>query len=291
MEGAAIVGVPMYTLSRYAGVAKSPAALRKAGIARAFGLDAIDHGDVTLGRIRRDTGPDDLRNFGFFRRGTGGVCEKVAGIREAKLLVVLGGECSLVVGEVAGLRSARKGRAGMVWMDAHGDFNVPETTPSGYIGGMCLAFACGRGPSLSRRIDDLMPLIGEGSVLHLGARALDEAEGAAIEESQMKLITATEIRKIGAVEASRRVARWVEDAADWVVCHFDVDVVDPSVIPSVNYPTRGGLTSDEAKALLRSIARTGKLAALNFAAYNASLDPDGNSALTVVEIASGAFGQ
>ena len=288
MAETTLVGVPMYTLSRYSGMGESPRALREAGVARGFGR-TFDAGDVRLGQMRRDRGKANARNLGRFVKNTEAVRKRLVGLDRTEMTVALGGECSMVVGVLAGLAPSARGRVGLVWIDAHGDFNVPATTPSGYIGGMCLAFACGRGPRLAPGVDRLMPLVREDRVAHLGSRSLDGEEEAAMKTSAMKVVPTRELRKVGAAEEARRCARWLDDRADWIVCHFDTDVVDPAYIPAVNYPTPGGLTPDEASAVLRAFVSSGKLSALDVAAYNAALDMQGESGSALVEIVAKSF--
>jgi arginase len=193
------------------------------------------------------------------------------------------------VGELAGLKDAMKGRAGMVWIDSHGDFNIPGTTPSGYIGGMCLALACGRGPKLSPEVDAAMPLIEEERLVHLGSRVLDESELRAMKSSPMRMVPTSGLKKRGVAAESTASSKWLSDRCDWIVCHLDVDVMDPMWMPSVNYPTPNGITPDEAVRLIASFVATGKLAVLDVAAYNAGLDREGKSARVVVDVLSRAF--
>jgi len=120
----------------------------------------------------------------------------------------------------------------MLWMDAHGDFNSPQTTPSGFVGGMCLVLACGRGPPLSRETEEGRgPLLAEEAVVHLGSRALDRLEERAMKESEIALISAKELRKGGDADCGRRAAKLLSDRCDWCVLHIDLDVIDPREMP------------------------------------------------------------
>ena len=266
-------------------------ALRKAGISAAFGRRPTDLGDVNLPRVEKDAGPGNLKNLKEFVAGTERVYRMTKNVNEEQLIVALGGECSIVVGELAGLKAGNRGKPGMLWMDSHGDFNTPETTPSGYIGGMCLAFTCGRGPKLTPDLDGMMPLIDEERLIHLGSRALDDPEIQAMSTSPMQVLPAGEIRKVGIERTAKEVAKRLADRADWLVCHFDADVTDPSVIPSVNYPTANGLSLDEIIRMMGPLERTEKLAAVNLAAYNAKLDGSGSSAKALAGVFAKVFGE
>jgi arginase len=229
-----------------------------------------------------------MKNFAYFQAASQGIYQSLRKI-SAERVVLIGGECSMVVGSMAGLAEAFGGKPGMLWMDAHGDFNTPETTPSSYIGGMCLAMACGRGPKIAEPIDARQPLLEEERLVHLGSRALDPPESKAFETSPALLLTSDQVRKMGAKKVSAEVAKRLSDRSDWIVCHLDVDVVDPNSILAVNYPTPGGLKPAEASAIIRSINATGKLKVLDVAAYNASLDDDGSSAAAVVGLVRESF--
>ena len=172
----------------------------------------------------------------------------------------------------------------MLWMDAHGDFNAPEISPSGYVGGMCLAMATGRGPDTG-----VTKPLSEERLVHVGSRALDAPEAAALRDSSVKLFTAGDVKKEGAAEVASMASRHLDGGSDWIACHLDLDVVDPSIIPAVNYPASGGLTLEETAALIGALRRTGKLRVLELAAYNSEKDQDGSTAKKVVEFCAKAL--
>jgi len=185
---------------------------------------------------------------------------------------------------MAGLAESFGGKPGMLWLDAHGDFNIPETSPSGYIGGMCLALACGRAQGLDLGLGDRRFPLAEERLVHVGSRALDQPEIEAFNSSPARLITSQQVKKTGASDVAEEAARHLDNRSDWIACHLDVDVVDPVFIPSVNYPTPGGLTVDEASIIVRAVLKTGKLRVLELAAYNPSKDRGGSSAERLLEL-------
>ncbi len=282
-----IVGVPAYTLASYKGMGGGPGALRKAGIARALGV-AADLGDVEIPPLKKDTLEGKVKNLAHVRDATSRIYGAVKSVREGRVLLV-GGECSETVGAVGGLAEAFGGKPGMLWMDAHGDFNTPETSPSGYIGGMCLAMACGRGPSFTAELGGRGPPLAEERLVHVGARALDPPEVTAFNDSPAKLFTSQQVKKVGAADVGEEAARHLDNRSDWIACHLDVDVVDPVHIPAVNYQTPGGLTLDEASMIVRALAKTGKMRALEVAAYNSSKDRRGRSAGEIVRLLANVF--
>lgn len=280
MEGWALLGVPLYTVAGYRGMSEAPSVLRGAGLARIAGA-SNDLGDVSLQRLSTDVVEGRVKNLAHFKKATSVIYEATRSAK-AERLVVLGGECSETVGVMAGLAGAFKGKAGMLWLDAHGDFNTPETSSSGYIGGMCLAMATGRNPWPG--LDLGAPPLADERLVHVGSRALDPPERKAFRSSKVKLVSSQQVRKRGASEAARDAARLLEDASDWIACHLDVDVVDPRQIGAVNYPEPGGVGLEGASKIVRAVMKTGKVKAVEVTAYNPSLDPKGASARRIARL-------
>jgi arginase len=196
----------------------------------------------------------------------------------------LGGECGLIVGTLAEFRTSFKGRPGVLWLDAHGDFNTPETTPSGFIGGMPLAIACGRAPQLNSELYGLRPLVREKAVAHIGSRDVDPPEAEAMNASLMKLRSAADLRRKGVSKVAEEVAHHLESTADWIVCHLDLDVLDPSIMPAVDFPSIGDLTLEEVGVIVNAIHKTGKMRVFNLTAYDPSLDKQQESGTTALSL-------
>lgn len=281
------VGVPLYTLASYRGMGEAPAALRKAGLGQV--LDgATDMGNIELPSLNKDVTEEKVKNLSNFKDATSRIYNAAKSV-QAEQVFILGGECSITVGALAGLSEIFNGKPGMLWMDAHGDFNTPETSPSGYIGGMCLAIACGRSPDLGLEMGDYGYSLGEERLVHIGSRALDPPEVAAFNASPAKLYTAQQVKKTGAADVAEEAARHLDNRSDWIVCHLDVDIIDPELIPSVNYPTPGGLTLEETTNIVRTLLKTGKMRVLELAAYNAAEDRRGSSARKIVDLVKAVF--
>lgn len=277
MESRAVIGVPIYTLSAYGGMGRAPAALRRAGVTGALGVTK-DFGDVKIPRLTKDLAEGKAKNLSHFRAATLATYELAKSVH-AEGVIVLGGECSETVGVMAGFAESFGGKAGMLWMDAHGDFNTPETSPSGYIGGMCLAMAAGRGfdPGTS-------PSLSPERMVHVGSRALDPPEAEAFRDSDVVLFDSKSVKTMGAAEVAKRASRRLDSASDWIACHLDLDVIDPTMIPAINYPTPRGISLKEAAALVRALQETGKFKVLEIAAYNADKDKDGTTAKRIADL-------
>jgi arginase family enzyme len=205
-----------------------------------------------------------------------------AGLTRPILVVALGGECSLVVGS----RESRRGRPGMLWMDSYGDFNTLETTPSRFIGGMCLAFASGDGPEMTERLDKNKPLVEKTSLVHLGGLVFDPPEVERMRESAVWCYGVAAIQKKGPIETAKEICSYLENSSDWFVCHLDFDVMDPRSFPAVNYPEAGGLNPGAVLKRVRILRSTGKLRLLDVASYNPEKDTDLSSRRFAVRLVS-----
>ena len=292
MQKVSMIGLPIYTQAKYRGIGMAVETLRQLGITKAVNQHTQgfkDLGDVKLTKIETDSGPSNLKNFPQFLRDTGSILRAASKVDSEDFVFCLGGECALITGSLAAFRTKFKGLPGILWMDAHGDFNTQETTTSGFIGGMCLALACGRGPKLTPAIENARPLLNEENVVHLASRSLDPLEMKAMQSSPLRLYSASEVHKIGVQKVAHHVAEYLAARGDWIVCHLDVDSIDPTIISAVNFREEGGLTMEEVRIFVDELQRTGKLKVLNLAAYNPLLDHDNDTGNKLVKLTSEIF--
>jgi arginase len=291
MQRMSLVGIPLYTLTKNHGMGAGVQSLRHQGIVRALSerMDQFrDFGDVTLPSLTSDEGPSNLRNYDHFLNCTNTIFDAARRLLEEEGMIFnLGGECGLTLGSAAGLKKHSSDRLGLLWIDAHGDFNTQETTRSGFVGGMPLAFVCGRGPRFSLEIEKLRPIVHENAVVHLGGRDFDPLESDAIRSSEIKLYSPSEFRETGVEKTAAKIAGFLADRSDWLICHLDLDAIDPSIVPAVNYPYPGGLALAEIHTIVRAISQTGKLRAFNLAGYNSALDEGGVCAKVILDMVSG----
>ncbi len=205
------------------------------------------------------------------------------GISEEGLSFYLGGECGLAVGSPAGLKQQLPGKPGLLWIDAHGDFNTPEISPSGFVGGMPLAIMCSRSPQFSQQIENQQPIIDENAVVHLGGRDFDLLESGAIRSSRMKIYSPSKFQD-NPEKLAEEIAETLAKQSDWIICHLDVDAIDPTIISAVNYPCRNGLAPEDVNTVVAALSKTGKLRAFNLTAYNSTLDKDGECGKTILDL-------
>jgi arginase len=194
---------------------------------------------------------------------------EVADARTAgRLPLVLSGNCNTTVGVLGGMAEPGR-RLGLVWFDAHGDFNTPETDPVGFLDGHGLAMAAGRcWRPLTSKVPGFTPLPEERVVL-VGARSFDEAEEAALRDSSVTLLSPEQARE------EHRVARTVEALArhaDQVHVHVDLDVHDPSIAPANGYAAPDGMSAGEVRAVIRRVGARLPIRSATLAAYDPSYD-------------------
>jgi arginase len=214
-----------------------------------------------------------------------------AALRAGRLPLVLGGDHSLAIGSVAGVARVRP-ETGLIWCDAHGDFNTPETTPSGNIHGMPLAVATGRGERALCELGGPAPKVPADRVVLVAARDIDPGEREAILASGITAFTMKEIDKVGMAAVMTEAIRIAGDGGRRPIhLSFDLDAVDPQFAPGVGTPVPGGLTYREAHLALELLADSGLLGSCEFVEVNPILDQGNQTARMAVELAASALGK
>ena len=290
-----IVGAPLDLGQGRRGVDMGPSAIRYAGLEErlsSFGCSVVDRGNVLAPEPEALAVEDERARF------LPEILDACAGlaaivhdvVSHDAMPLVLGGDHSIALGTLAGLRAAAGQPGGVVWIDAHGDLNTPATSPSGNVHGMPLAAALGQaGDSFSHPALTL-PALDPGRVVLLGVRSLDPAERVLIRETGIRVITMTEIDRIG-------IERAVTEAIDrvsgpgFVHVSLDLDALDPEVAPGVGTPVKGGLTYREAHLACEDLAESGVVGSLELVEVNPILDRENGSAAIAVELAASALGQ
>ena len=206
------------------------------------------------------------------------VAENVRRTREARQFpIVLAGNCNAAIGVLAGLGA----RTGVLWLDAHGDFNTPQTTMSGFLDGMTLATATGRcWTEMARSIQGFEPVPDEAVVL-LGARDLDPGEEAALARSKIIRLSA-EAATIGIESVLQSLSREITQ----FYLHLDLDALDPIEGRANSYSARGGFSSAALQTLLSRIAGQLPIKALTIAGYDPSYDKEGTVCRTALQAAA-----
>jgi arginase len=294
-----IIGVPMDLGAGRRGVDMGPSAIRIAGIGdrlRELGHRVIDEGDLTIKTQEEQKIKDQrMKYLPEITRSVTILCNKVAGVLdEGQFPLVLGGDHSIAIGTISGVAvhaRKRKKRLGVLWIDAHGDFNTPESSPSGNIHGMPLAICSGFGPE---------PLLGVGggfrkvdprNVAIVGLRDLDAQERKDIIRCGVKIYTMEEIDRHGMHRVMGKALRDLLRRVDEIHVSFDLDSVDPVYAPGVGTPVKGGLDYREAHLAMEMVAESGKMSSLELVEVNPIIDVRNQSAEFAVELVQSAFGK
>jgi arginase len=195
----------------------------------------------------------------------------------AMLPVVLGGDCSIVLGCLLALR--RRGRYGLLFLDGHADFYQPDAEPNGEAASMDLALATGRGPLAVTNIEERRPLIRDEDVVVLGRRDAvnaDEHGCQRVEDTSIELLDLAIVRSLRVESAAARAIECLtKPELDGFWVHLDADVLDDAIMPAVDYRMSDGLSWDELKAILRASIATGQIVGINVTILNPKLDKDG----------------
>jgi arginase len=296
-----IVGVPMDLGGNRRGVDMGPSAIRYAGLEtrlERLGYAVQDRGNVSVPDRAETTEAADGESAARLRHRAHHVLEiersmiELAGVveqieRRGSLPIVLGGDHSIAMGTLAGIRKAGR-RPGVIYIDAHGDINTPETTPSGNVHGMPLAVAVGLA---AEPFDEQLRGSVDGSAcVLLALRDVDHEESRNIKRAGVTAITMADIDRLGMSAAMERAIA-VASKGDGIHLSLDVDAIDPDEAPGVGTPVRGGLTYREAQLAMEMLAASGKLRSLEVAEVNPILDRENRTAQLAVELIASALGQ
>ena len=195
-----------------------------------------------------------------------------------KFPIVLGGDCSILIGNVLALR--RLGRYGLFFIDGHADFYLPEESPTGEVADMDLAIVTGRGPDILSNLDHLKPLVMEQDIVVFGYRDAEQSAKYGCQDikktTMMKTIELGEVRRLGLQNAATLgIATLLKNELDGFWIHLDADVLDDSIMPAVDYRLPGGITFAELSNLLKLLLSSKKAVGISITIFNPTLDKDG----------------
>jgi arginase len=294
-----VLGVPMDLGSGRRGVDMGPSAIRIAGLEprlRELGHAVVDDGDVNIRHMEElKVGDVRARYLTEIARAAEVTCRRVERIvGRGHFPLVLGGDHSIAVGTVSGIaaHARREGkRVGLLWVDAHGDINTPETSPSGNIHGMPVAALMGYGPEKLTSIGGSSPKVDPSNVALVGIRSLDEGEKHRLKQTGVQVHTMSDIDRHGIHRVMKKALARVSDGTDFVHVSFDLDAVDPTVAPGVGTPVKGGLDYREAHLIMELLHDSGVMTSLEMVEVNPILDQGNASAAFAVELVQSGFGK
>jgi arginase len=206
-------------------------------------------------------------------------------LRDGAFPLVLGGDCSILLGPMLALR--RRGRYGLVSIDGGLDFRHPGNAqvagPVGSVAGEDLAVVTGRGPRALTDLEGRRPLVAEADVVAMGHRELGPIADEVL-ATPMTLFDVAELRRLGPAEAaSRAVATLTGRGVEGFWVHVDTDVLDPEIMPAVDSPEPGGLTHQELAGLLQALASSELAVGMQLTIFDPDLDPDGRLAADLAD--------
>ncbi len=288
-----IFGVPMDLGQNRRGVDMGPSAIRYAGLQhrlQSLGLEVQDSGNIVvpiIEELRHLSQDDQMHNA----EAIAAVCQLTydavrKSLAAGERAVVLGGDHSVALGSVAASLDAND-KLGVLWIDAHGDFNTPDISPSGNVHGMVVTSLMGLCPPpllIGKR--RLRP----EQIVMIAIRDLDPAEKVAIRKAGIKVMSMSEIDENGMADVLRAALRTL-GPVNAIHVSFDMDSLDPSIAPGVGTPVSGGLTVREAHLILEMLADDGRVCTLDLVEVNPILDERNRTAQVAVDLAASLFGQ
>ncbi len=262
-----LITVPYRYDERETGLGAGPTALVDAGIVARLAAAGCDVGGPVSAEIAdADRDPDHVAvNIGRLGASTASLVAKSR--QEGACPLVLAGDDTASIGVVSGLQQSDGAGAaiGIAWLDAHGDFNTPETSFSGILAGMPVAILAGLAGPLWRGAAGLAAPIPTDRILIAGVRELDQQEETLLRSTDVSVITVDQLKTADSFQ--RAIAR-LDEHCTLLFLLIDLDVLDPHLIPSATTPSAGGLSIEEAATTISTILATGKVAAVCLTSLN-----------------------
>ena len=294
-----IIGVPLDLGGARRGVDMGPSAFRIAGLGEqiaALGRPIVDKGNLLSPVVETEDAIDShkkyIRQIETICRELYDTCLQT--LDAGAVPLVLGGDHSLAAGSVAAsadwVRKTTGHPMGVIWVDAHGDMNTPETTSSGNVHGMPLAALLGREPRELAAIGSSPSILPEHTVL-VGIRNLDDQEKEQIRESGVHVFTMKDIDRHGIATIAERAIGLAATGTGGIHVSFDLDVCDPAIAPGVGTPVKGGLDYRESHMIMELVADSQRLVALDLVEVNPTLDVRNLTAEFAAELALSALGK
>jgi len=292
MKKVRIIGIPMDLGQQHRGVDMGPIAIRYAGLAptlQRLGYQTRDHGNIQI------PGHYTLREGCYPERLA--IIEKACAaayhaarqaIAAGTIPVFLGGDHSSSIGSIGGVTHAQE--CGLIWLDAHGDFNTPKTSETGNVHGMALAILMGYGPEGLVNTGRKGPKLKPENVVLIGVRELDRKEKKNLKKAGIKVFTMRDIDEQSMHGVlSKTLARLAK--CKRIHLSLDMDALDPHEAPGVGTPVYGGISYREAQLLMETLCDTGKLCALDIMETNPILDQANQTAQVAVSLTASLFGK
>jgi arginase len=294
----ALLGVPIEIGASQAGTLMGPAALRTAGIARLLeqmGIPVEDHGDLAIPAVVAETAPPaNAKFYDEVKTWIRSLSERSFWLaRSGAIPIFMGGDHSLSMGSVNGVARywQEQGRPLFVlWLDAHADYNTPQTTETGNMHGMSAAFLCGEGGLDGLLGNHPRASIGPDQLDLFGIRSIDPLEKQLVFERRVAIADMRVIDEFGVGVLIRKIIERVRARNGVLHVSFDVDFLDPTVAPGVGTTVPGGATYREAHLIMELLHDSDLVRSVDIVELNPFLDERGRTARVAVELVSSLFG-
>ena len=290
-----VIGVPMDLGADRRGVDIGASAIRYAGLndqLRSLDFEVHDLGNIFVPQPEsQPIGNTRLKYLEPIVKVAEELADTVTtALKANEFPLILGGDHSIALGSITGITRVHKD-IGVLWIDAHADFNTEETTPSGNIHGMVLAALAGLGNSHLTDIGGWAPKLDAQKIVIVGARDLDPGERELLRTHHVHVFTMSDIDQRGISDVMREALTIVGKASDGIHLSLDMDALDPVHAPGVGTPVRGGLTYREAHSAMELIADSGRLIGMDVVEVNPILDRENATAQLAVELVMSALGK
>jgi arginase len=294
-----IIGVPMDLGASRRGVDMGPSALRVAGLQariKQLGHQVEDIGNIPVKQPEEMSyGEKRAKYLGEIAEACKDLAEAVQkSLEEHMLPLVLGGDHSIAAGSISGVAAhfrKEEKKVGFLWLDAHGDMNTPESSPSGNVHGMPLSSIMGYGPPELVELMGFKPKVEPQNIVLVGIRDLDSQEKKLVKKSGVHVLTMRDIDERGMREVMSDALKYAMDDTDGIAVSLDMDFVDPSDAPGVGTPVRGGVTYREAHLAMEMIADSEAMVSLEIVEINPVIDEHNRTALLGVELVLSGLGK
>lgn len=275
-----VIGVPLDLGQGRRGVDMGPSSFRAAELhdrIAELGWEAKDAGDIDVPIQETQSVGDPKMKYLKEIKAT---CERLRDkvdrtLASGSMPIALGGDHSIAMGTIAGVsryHRKRKEKVGLIWFDAHGDHNTPETSPTGNIHGMPCAIALGLGPAALTKLAGAVPMIEGSRAAMVGLRDIDIPERKNIATTGIRGFTMRDIDERGMRTVMEEAIRLASNGTAGIHVSFDLDAIDPDLAPGVGTPSPGGLSYREAHLAMEMLSDTGKVLSAEFVEVNPILD-------------------
>lgn len=285
MKNIHVIGMQMDLGASKRGVNMGPLAIRYTGLMEKLaelGFSAVDKGDIIAGKPETDN--PKMKNFKPIFEANKQLFENVTDtLKNGSFPVILGGDHCVAAGSISATNNYFS-KVGVIWIDAHGDFNNDESSPSGNMHGMPLSALTGFGPDKMVEFAEHLKYVSPGNVAVVGGRDIDPGERRSMAASGIHVFSIHDVDKLGMSEVIKRAIAVASDGTDGIHVSFDVDAITPQEAPGVGTPVHSGLTVREAFLAAELVAESGKLIALDMVEINPILDERNRTGILACEL-------